>query len=93
MGLLFSMLRNNNQTLGNTANMKKEEPEETDVAGSEGTPIDESMGDTGTETPVASNATFMDFFDVWLMAYNATARPYDMPPAVEDALHENEHSP
>ena len=86
MGLLFSMLRNDNQTLGNTTNMKEEEPEETDVAGSEGTPIEESMGDTGTDTPVPSNATFMDFFEVWLMAYNATNESYRMPPAVEDGL-------
>ena len=70
--------------------MEEEKLEETDVTGSKGTSIEEPMDDTGTEAPVTSNVTFMDFFDVWLEAYNATNGPYEIPSAVMGDLYDDE---
>ena len=83
MGLIFSMLRNDNQTLGNTTNMEKKEPDEPGVARSEGTTKEEPMGDEGFVTPVPLNGPFKEFFAAWVAAYTATNETYEMLPAVE----------
>ena len=79
MGLIFSMLKNDNQTLGNTTNMGKEEPDEPGVARSEGTTEEEPMGDEGLVTPVPLNGPFKEFFAAWVAAYTATNETYEMP--------------
>ena len=50
MGLIFTMLRSDNQTLKNTTEMEEEVPGEPGVARSEGATGEEPMGDGVSHT-------------------------------------------
>ena len=91
MGLIFAMLRNDDQTLKNTTGMEEEVPDEPSVARSEGTTGEEPMGDKGFMPPISHDGPFQEFFTVWLAAYNAANEKYEMLPA-DDTIYHN-HGP
>ena len=84
MGLIFTMLRNDDQTLKNTTEMEDEVSDEPSVNRSEGKTGEEHMGDRGFAAPVSYEGPFQEFYAVWLAAHIATNETYEMPTAIKD---------
>ena len=76
MGLIFSMLRSDNQTLGITTEMEKKEPDEPGVARSEGATGEEPMGDEVFRTPIPLSGPLGEFFSAWVGVYVDTDGTY-----------------
>ena len=84
MGLTFTMLGNDDQTL-KTTRMEEVVPDEDSVVRSEGRSGDEPMDVGRLATPIIVYGPFKEFFDVWLAAYTTAYGPSETLPANTDS--------
>ena len=69
MGLIFTMLRNDDQTLKNSTEMEDEVSDEPGVTRSEGKTGEKPMNDGVFRTPIPLSGPLGEFFSAWFGVY------------------------